>query len=586
MFDSKVGTAIPMELVRFGKAYHGLMNTHATPSLGSEQIDINYADFRLLTRGGKSIAPPLSRLESKPTPIYGQRAGFGRALLYKHPLAVMDEEAADGKDFSGYVVFFIDYQNNWIASYYGFGFAFTPDDNSQGLLIDQSFRNIYAPKIIGEYYTESVKINWPEGVQVDKVFHVSPDGRQYYFGNFATPANVAMQFNFSQPQMGGLKIAKVSMSGGVVDGLPSISCSVDYITDLPPTMEWSSRPRVEKRRTANFYLLEVGKCVPEGSNSFVEFIEDGEYSPGIKYMTSLDYYTQARYVGKIGASVVSGVVQYLELDISLSDEEQGSGTYNAEASSTLGTEPCGSEEGYVNVLTTTASFSAASAQWRQVLYRAELKGYGGSSVVEYEQRRTESRTSSQTSGSTGEMTSSSNVTATVRFMGQTLLSISGEFSLAFGDISGSLVASQRFIIPEKPIMNGFLQGSVYSRPDSRVHKAVILRQISGSNNEEWAQITIDVFNYGSADMQALSVTVEQGLLVDIPGDGYYIGQVFPDTYTATMYIGPIFCNGKVYDLPHTQSLTEHIGGSLSLYRAYDPLTDTISAIHDAPVFYL
>ena len=95
-----------------------------------------------------------------------------------------------------------------------------------------------------------------------------------------------------------------------------------------------------------------------------------------------------------------------------------------------------------------------------------------------------------------------------------------------------------------------------------------------------AMVSIYLNPYSCEDILSIAVLVKKGtLLTDTELDG---NQVDLSTVTQTLYIGKCFAGGVVLDNPMT---IEEVDFNKKLYRAYDPLSKTISAPYDWPVFY-
>lgn len=168
--SNKITLHMPGKIERLGIRTHGLVKCPITvlPN-GSELCYLR--DYMLTTRAGKVIPLPYSEAEKE--------LGFApricpRPFLYQHPLAQLSDEDEDGNDWSGYVVFYQYARNNrgYLNNFIG---AFTPDDNSQGLLFQGEF-SYFPPLIIGGAPVSAQSVP-PVSSAGGELLHVSKDGR-------------------------------------------------------------------------------------------------------------------------------------------------------------------------------------------------------------------------------------------------------------------------------------------------------------------------------------------------------------------------------------------------------------------------
>ncbi|MDY0208074.1 MAG: hypothetical protein RBR82_15845, partial [Pseudomonas sp.] len=93
-------------------------------------------------------------------------------------------------------------------------------------------------------------------------------------------------------------------------------------------------------------------------------------------------------------------------------------------------------------------------------------------------------------------------------------------------------------------------------------------------------VSIYLNPYSCLDIMSVAVLVKRGqLLIDPPGGG---NQVDLTTVTQTLYIGNCFAGGTVLNDP---VVIDEVDFEKPLYRAFDPLTKTISPVYEWPVFY-
>lgn len=207
--SNKITLHMPGKIERLGIRTHGLVKCPITvlPN-GSELCYLR--DYMLTTRAGKVIPLPYSEAEKE--------LGFApricpRPFLYQHPLAQLSDEDEDGNDWSGYVVFYQYVRNNrgYLNNFIG---AFTPDDNSQGLLFQGEF-SYFPPLIIGGIPVSAQSVP-PVSSTVGELSHVSKDGRYRAKGRLPSFSAIDVGSAFFE---GAYFFTAYSLSGDAADGV-------------------------------------------------------------------------------------------------------------------------------------------------------------------------------------------------------------------------------------------------------------------------------------------------------------------------------------------------------------------------------
>lgn len=583
MFSFKASAHVPGKIMRFGKAYHGLIEFVAVKSATTTQLVGNYSDIMLTTRAGLRVQAVSPRANKGAQFSMQIGAVFSPVCAYMHPLAVFLEEEEDGKDWSGYAIYPLD-QNTEIPD--GFNgltvgslspnFAFTPSDNAQGRLVralSSGYFYIYPGIRVGERLVldSPIVAAIPEFADGATLFHADMTGRSYYLGRFSSAKNIVNDMYFSSwDSIKPVVICAELTSNGSGDDI-TISAYQTAITqpDEEKTIEYSEVRKAQ--HVAPRGALSVGLCAgPPEPEVYVEVI-DGPHNPpfGARWptaMVEIDMHLLERNKACVMASIVSGVPQYTYLSYTDERSQVGSGTVGGTISQSYG-EPCGpGEEGKV-VTGNAYSLSANDQNTYIQKYIAELTGFGQTSTLRVVSTSdyTYSRVSTRVSDESGQFNTDNEdenyiATTTVTLDGQTIYTGSVDItvfdwdvyplSLATGSLPGSIIFSYGFA-PKGERKEG----------------------------DKWLQVVAKTENYHSADMVALSVYIITGTFKDL-GDGAW-GTV-AGSQEATLHIGKIFSRGFVDSSTHSQALT---GDPVYLYRAYDPIEGKVSDIYPHPVIY-
>lgn len=160
---------MPGKVERFGIRTHGLVKCPITIENGTELCYLR--DYTLTTRNGKTIPMPYTAAEKD---LAYPPQLCPRPFLYQHPLAQNAIEDAEGNDWSGYVILY-QFRRNNIGYLNGYTAAFTPDDNSQGVLFKDEFA-YGKPLVVGGSYQAGGSIA-PIASNAFQLAYISKDGR-------------------------------------------------------------------------------------------------------------------------------------------------------------------------------------------------------------------------------------------------------------------------------------------------------------------------------------------------------------------------------------------------------------------------
>lgn len=565
MFDSNIGTNTPSKYVKFGRQHHGLLKTHAKRSAGV-QMTSRFSDFKILTRGGKEISAPLANntiadyiFTAATTSVYGP------VCLYMHPLAVMVDEDSAGKDFSGYVVFRISGSSTpLISSPFQSQFAFTPSDNSQGMFIHSGMNYMQKPYMVDKKAVpEPVKINWPEYMKGLSFFHASQNGRRFYAARLPSPKQV---FNTEFP----IAVAGTELSGGMIEQSIALEFNRIAIPD-PPSATYESEQRYLIRYDYVDYLPSfLGACVPVGFDPQPEIVRDAEgIAPNSDFSTIslVDGYESFRKEAPIFAAVKNTGVEYLLLAIDQTKTKLGSGTLIAWTDFETGEEcdiTMGGERG-VKVTTFSNKGHATHSYTESEINVFELNGFGGSSAVTLTWNTDVSRSYDYPASAVDEQVSR-----------EVLVEADG--ALLFSDTGYVYIGGKgsKILSPAWPAISGIMPNQ-----NGRLIVLEYAEAESGWIGQKWLRITVEVYNYSSADMVALAVFIETGTLQATSSPNHDV-EVKPGTYNGTLHICKTFGRGFVDEITHSSPL---VATGVYNFRAYDPLTSSLSAVFPYPVFY-
>lgn len=570
MFDSNVGVCVPSHVVRFGRAHHGLLKVHGIHQ-PSGFLSFKGEDLRMVTRGGIEMTPPMTSIEKSQTGISPKP--YGPVCLYMHPLATMEAESEHGIDWSGYAVFGLKPQDAPLISQpLHASFAFTPDDNSQAMLLSGNLVKISAPlSVDSSDQPASKNIAWPALLQYvnfrDFVFHATTDGRRYYAFQGPTFRQVAKAY-----QGGGAQItttaASAEISGGMVGADIKIEVTPVAVAEPPPYI-YTTESR-DNTLWGSFRAVPIAfdGCVIDGESLTPEIIINkprSELSAGaaIYAITSEDYITAGTRTAPVFAAVVAGEVEYVMLEIYEDRKREAVGDITGEFIWVNG-DPCattyaGPLDGFFPGEGTRSEGIATTTGVETLTQRVTLSGFGATSICQIEDKV--NYTDIKEFGYPPRYESTNTITATVD--GEVVASEAGYETIA-GDGSVNISVSGWNV-------DGI--GVAVSRS--------FIETGEGFSGKKWLRITVDRYDYGSADAMALAVIVERGTIREIVGSQQRY-RIDPATYSGSLHIGKTFGRGFVDDLTTDRVLT---ADGVYCYRAYDPLTNSLSGVYDHPVFY-
>ena len=584
MIEHKLGNSIPSRVVRFGVRHHGLVLTHAIKHPAFTQYQIFFNDVRITTRAGKVITYPL--IPEKVGANRGIQLGakLGPSCVYMHPNASMQVEDSEGNDWSGYIVFSLtdDYRTARLVGYNEDSlFAYTPSDNSLGVLIELlspgRVRIKNKPLIVGEESIGNTQDVVFDGGVVRAPIFASRTGREIYFGRLPTPLKIINDINFPDwPEIGSPKLSKVTISDSFDEGgNVKYSASVEQ-TDVTVADE-STIDGYEiityKKVTVSSPF--VGGCfAPADATVKIDTFEwsypDSPPPGGTSVVKLIDTYSLSRKKSVIAASISDeGAVDFLSFLFEEYRKTDGGGDAQASGSVTAG-ESCDVVPGVLGVritgteVTTSTQFSIVSIDRT----RATLEGYGGSSTVElrFDSTRSDSYSSSVINGTEPEppiISSDSSDTFTIEMDGAVLFSGSG-----YSD-------AKQEPIYDKPILPSFYM----TAPQGSFFGARLVEAGERKTGTKYLIVSARVCDYGSRDLSSLMVVIETFSLIK-QGDRFVDNQA---SYKAEVFIGKTFGRGIIDDYTHYEDITG--ASNYYLCRAYDPVDKKISPVYPYPVFY-
>lgn len=575
MFDSDVSAHMQGKVVRFGKCWHGLVKTNAVKDTGTTQFKTFYNNVTIETRGGKTLPFPIVKAIAGTETYSNLDSKHGPFCIYRHPLSVMHDEDADGKDWSGYVVFDIndsDFPRYLIGFKTGYSFAFTPDDNGQGFLVTKTFNfgssylNVRKPLIVNadRFETDQGRVNFP--ADMSGTFHFSKDGRSIYAGKFPSPRRVVEEMEYINWLSPSVRAA--TMAGGLdVNGDINITATEITVAQPPADVVYSDSRDVVRYDNATVTVPQVGTCVDPNDELVVKRSINGTATPQAGYysvISELDQYSIRRRKSYIHASVSDeGAVSYLSLLFEEESTVTGGGSVTVDGGVTLGTDQCGVRPDDKRVLSTQTSTIIASNTTGLQETKIELSGYGGTSTftARYDSSSSSTFTRTTLDGTPSETnTQSDNGADTMTLDGVTVYSES--------DVTGTPVLN--ISRPNLPVLNCIVD-------DSNMFSARFIQYGDVVDGSKWAVIAVRLADYQSHDLRAIVVTVQKGTVKMVGG----AATSDPLTYSCKVYIGKTFGRGIIDETIVNQDLVDET----YLIRAYDPLDKKVSAVYPFPVAY-
>lgn len=567
MFDSKIACAVPSKVVRFGIGNHGLVLTNATKSsLSFETIVRNQ---RILTHGGKLVTMPVAETTMDQVKFAGST--IGPCCIYMHPRAEMDTEDESGNDFSGYVVFDIGRGS-------GFGyveraaFAFTPDDESQGMLYDAGLSYIY-PQLTVDYrlprQSDAAVIPLPDSANWTDVIHISSDGRTIYYAYVYSASDIAKHNPPSQPALAVPFARFASLTGGMVDGNAVIDAVMTESTQ-PPLIVTSNEFRdVAKYGFVAFTAIDlpIERCVTSDLAYDIEVENSVDSIPvyaQIRTETFIDSYKSTTKVAPVFASVIDGEFDYVNMSIKTISAREANGFVSGSVDVVFGAECELRLGGTGNILDDVIIHAEARSSSTQTeTVEVSLQSTMGSSKA------------SVTSTLITDYSQSWGYEFGVYTPGNSALSIELDGSVVFSD-DDNLILSRLLLDPQmstQPYIRGL---------GSTAHAVAYVQDGDPANGARWLRVTFADYNYNSKDVIALAVVIERGFVED-----YNTGGSRPSKrivgVTTEIHIGKSFSRGIV-DPESFSGAVEF--PSFAKFRAYDPLNKQLSQIYDFPVYYI
>lgn len=570
MFDSDVSMHAPAETVRFGKCWHGLVETHAAKHPIYTQYLTKYNDVTLTTRAGKIMPFPLTKY------YIGREAGqqltarSGPMCVYQHPLAQMEIEDADGRDWSGYVIF--DIRNNefptGLSGYrYGAYFAFTPDDNGQGLLVRYDSRfSVLSPLNVNQKTSSGERVWYGHIPSGSQTFHYSRDGRRVYGGRFPTPFEIMENMSYADwDDTYAPRVYGAALSGGFSEG-GEFSLNAQKMTLPPVPADVIVREYRDIREYTSISVLapQMGTCIDPAYAMVNVYKETGPTVDGM--MSLLDAYSHNISKTYISAAVDdNGGLSYLSFTFEEETKATGGGSADGNGYVTVGSEQCGTREGDVKVLGTYTHKSTSYSSVSFDITKGILEWGGEVSEVVFRLDRTTSTGGSRTVIDDG-------IPAITSYSDST-----ESFSIT---LDGVVLMSESDMYPDSQLrmIGKPFRADVYALP---VGSGFFTAQLRGNgplrNGQKWAVVSAYVGDYQSNDCRALFVIIERGTLKVIDGEPHFD----PENYSVKVHVGKTFARGVVDPYIHEQEFYE----PLYLIRAYDPIDKKISAVYPYPIVY-
>ena len=581
MFDSTFSLHMPGKVERFGKSYHGLVLMPAQKITGSSQVKITYNDITIITRDGKSLPYPLSKKQKDKTANTQALTASGPMCLYKHPLAVMEQEDVDGRDWSGYVIFDIreTYIPNIVGYRYGALFAFTQDANKQGLLIqgvDGSFKNarIAKPLKINSASLDHALVPIPVTATSMRFTHAAQDGRSIYLTRFPTPRDVNEDYNFpAYWDKVSPKMEAVALSGGLnIDGNLALQAAGITINQPPADETETDYRSIVLYSWIRVHVPFVGTCYNPPTDAVVSTTGETNYETPIptesNYSTFLDEYSIDSRKTTIHSHIDSdGVASYVTYKISEESMAAGSGGVSGSGDFILGETPCGADDKGRTCISNTVITGYEYSSTGQKNTIIELSGFGATSTFlgRSDTTRSESGHRKTTTGEVPESSSSVEVTYTftAELDGVVLFS-----SDEYIDSSGGAF----WQLPSNPVISAQMK-------DGFSTSIALIEKNSLQDGTKWVSLSIGIADYQSNDLKAIFVTLRKGTL-KLSADGTeWLAD--PATLTTELFIGKTFARGFVDSYTHQQMIT----GDTYLIRTYDPLEQKVSGVYSHPVAY-
>lgn len=532
------------EILRVGKAWHGLVEFvgYSAPWCMMDTV-------MLTTRSGKRIPYPASKGMKEKRVLVANVSP--RACVYMHPLAVMEAEDANGNDFSGYVIVQASFNDRHevcglLSSAVSF---FTPDDNSQAVPVvitaGGKFIDVYDKLCIGKEAKKLLTLDTGGDPTALTYVGFSRDGRSAFFSNDISPGIIFID----EGRWGSLnpEISLTSLSGNVVDGVSLVTASR---TDIPVA---------EPDTSESYEYFQLYAHFSEDADGNIHMYEDEtpNFSPipgwgltsGFSNSSSIIDTPCFLYVNEEGyVSIVTGKKSMVRNSVTTGSWSR---TKSNNVITTTGTTTQTINESY------NISYSEGSVKFADLNFSSS---FSSTNNVTFE--TTIIGGSDDTHVTQDDIINTGSISVVLD--GRTLLDLDG-----YTWFDGLNIDPINFI--------NWFSGSpnpAFPVTPIRSYRAM---EILGKGV---AMVSIYLNPYSCEDILSIAVLVKKGtLLTDHELGG---NQVDLSTVTQTLYIGKCFAGGVVFDDPMTIGEADF---NKKLYRAYDPISKTISEPYDWPVFY-
>ena len=560
MLDSKIDLSTPSKMVRFGVSMHGSVRTYPA-SISGGRAQCSVSDYRITTRGGKTLPLPYSVIDSEKVDSIGVSP---RPFLYEHPLASIETEDANGQDWSGYVVFyepgtFSGYLNKYLCAY-------TPDDNSQGILFTEELKYI-SPLMIGgsaSLTTRTLALPDAPYVPSPKLVYISKDGRYRVRASFSHFSGSDTTGN--QPSRASLYAYSLSGTSEIVAASAPIAApeydfvksSLKYIPTTAPGIRF---------KTASELIYDA--CVPVGEEytNIIYIIPDG----GTNQYTTV---TEGSAIFAVDAYVTDTAVDYLYCeseDSMVADEYL---THEILYESIVYGEACTADfvpNGHRMYF--EWEYATHETSTDSQIKEIRLSGFGGVSIIqaEYESETTSIRNASSYGGinTYGDWMDNSDWYAVG-------LSFDGVSVFSAQDQS----AGERIAAGFTPFSTGNVLDSslpLMITEGQKWSKQLYTRKTVSSTEIHLMVAEIALVKFAEG-VQALAIFVTRGVANNFVSGKYGLDE---STVTREFIIGKIFGFGQIKEgLTVAPELWDK-----QLHVSYDPLTKQLSDVLEYPVFY-
>lgn len=546
MFDSSVGELTHSKTIKAGKAWHGLLEFVGYAS-GRCPIET----IMLTTRSGRRIPYPYSKSQTGTSPRVV--ALSPKACVYMHPLANMETEQSDGRDWSGYVIVQAAYSDRHsmcglLSDKYSF---LTPDDNSQSIPIEITAGGgtvaVYNKIVIGKTAQKIATITTAGSGRALTYEGFTRDGRTAFFSNDIRASIVFLSEEFwpiLNPEL-----TRTDISGNVTGDTSTVAVTRSDLTVAEPL---TSQSFEQSQLYAHFRRGPSTEAGPGPIIMYEDEIGPNLPAPGWGategYKNSLASIETPCFLFVEGSSVETVIGKKLAVSNSITSGSWGlseSEEYNTVSGTTGETSSSSYEISYAHNNIDFINLLFASSSTGQIDVTLKMENVSGDQYyTQYDILR------------------ASSISLTMD--GVSILDLPG-----YQWFDNLNTGPNVFI--------DWFNGSANPPIASSAVRSYRAQELDGRGA---VMVSIYLNPYSCMDIMSVAVLVKRGqLLIDPPGGG---NQVDLATVTQTLYIGSCFAGGTVLNDP---VVIDEADFDKPIYRAFDPLTKTISPVYEWPVFY-